>query len=305
MAMRSGLTSNQSDKKPVEQGLIEQVDLSAWFEEHGRDLPWRNTRDPWEIVVAELMLQQTQVSRVIDRWARFLDRFPTVERCASAPVSDIIDEWSGLGYNRRAVFLHRMAVMVVDEHDGVFPTDLKGLLALPGVGQYTARAIAVFAFEQPEAVLDTNVARILARTTGRSLGGIEAQNLADKILGPDPWSWNQAMLDVGAGCCTAKNPTCGRCPLSAVCAWSLAGRPEPDPAPGSAGVSGKQSRFAGSDRQGRGRLVAALRVNPVLADDLAEVMGWPKDQPRAARVATTLVADGLAKVVNNRYSLPD
>lgn len=295
MATEFGLTTSP----------LEAVDLSSWFEANGRDLPWRRTRDPWSIVVAELMLQQTQVNRVIERWTRFLNRFPTVAACAAAPVADVIDEWSGLGYNRRAVFLHRMAGVVFAEHHGLFPIDLRSLLRLPGVGPYTARAIAVFAFEQSEAVLDTNVARILARSAGRSLGQKEAQALADQSLGSDPWSWNQAMLDVGAGWCTAKNPQCDSCPFLGVCAWAEAGRPDPDPARGSAGVSGKQSRFAGSDRQGRGRLVKALRSGPVGAAELATVMGWPDDVARADRVAATLVTDGLARVADGRYTLPE
>jgi A/G-specific adenine glycosylase len=243
-----------------------------------------------------MMLQQTQVSRVIDRWHRFLDRFPTVEACAAAPVSDVIDEWSGLGYNRRAVFLHRLATAVTDEHHGRFPTELGALLALPGIGPYTARAILVFAFEQRAAVLDTNVARILARTEGRALARAEAQALADEIVSGDPWTWNQAMLDVGAGYCTARNPTCDRCPFLGACRWAFDGHPEPDPAVGSAGVSGTQSKFEGSDRQGRARLVNALRSGPVGSGDLAKTMGWPQDPDRAARVAETLLADGLAVV---------
>ncbi|MEM7327051.1 MAG: A/G-specific adenine glycosylase [Actinomycetota bacterium] len=283
---------------------LQSVDLTTWFAANGRDLPWRRTRDPWPIVVAEMMLQQTQVARVIERWYRFLDRFPTVAVCAAAPVGEVIDEWSGLGYNRRAVFLHRMAVAVTVEHGGRFPEDLKALLALPGIGPYTARAVRAFAFEQPAAVLDTNVARILARTSGRTLGRREAQDAADDNLGDDPWTWNQAILDVGAGWCTASDPSCGTCPFCDTCAWAHAGRPEPDPARGSAGVSGKQSRFAGSDRQGRGKLVAALRSGPVAAAELATVMGWPTDPDRAARVAATLVADGLAVRSDDRYHLP-
>lgn len=285
-------------------GHLQSVDLCRWFGENGRSLPWRDTRDPWAIAVSELMLQQTQVNRVIDRWPRFLDRFPTVTACAAAPRADVIDEWSGLGYNRRAVFLHRMAEAVVAEHGGSFPRSLKELLALPGVGPYTARAIRVFAFECPDAVLDTNVARILARTVGRSLGRADAQGMADHNVGSDPWSWNQAMLDVGAGFCTARSPGCGDCPFRAVCAWNGQGRPDPDPAIGSAGVSGRQSTFGGSDRQGRGKLVKALRAGPVAVGDLALVMGWPEDPDRADRVAETLVSDGLAERSDGSYRLP-
>lgn len=251
------------------------------------------------------MLQQTQVARVEHRWPRFLDRFPTVAACAAAPVGDVIDEWSGLGYNRRAVFLHRMATSVVADHGGRFPSDLKLLLALPGIGPYTARAVRAFAFEETAAVLDTNVARILARTTGRALSQREAQHAADGNLGDDPWIWNQAMLDVGAGWCVASEPRCDPCPFRGVCAWAEAGNPDPDPARGSAGVSGKQSRFDGSDRQGRGRLVNALRSGPVAVKDVPLVMGWPDDPERAVRVAATLVTDGLAVVTNDRYRLPE
>lgn len=254
------------------------------------------------------MLQQTQVARVIERWHRFLDRFPTAQACAAAPVGDTIDEWSGLGYNRRAVFLHRLATEVTEDHHGAFPRTLKELLALPGIGAYTARAIMAFAFEQPAAVLDTNVARILARTVGRPLGRSEAQAMADRnIIGnpaADSWTWNQAMLDIGARHCSAKGPNCEPCPLLGICSWADQGFPEPDPAIGSAAVSGKQSKFGGSDRQGRGKLVKALRQGPVSRERLAEVMGWPDDPERAARVAATLVTDGLATADAAEFALP-
>jgi A/G-specific adenine glycosylase len=278
-------------------GPLGPVDLEPWLAEHGRDLPWRHTRDPWAVVVSEVMLQQTQVDRVIPRWHRFLERFPTAAACAAAPVGDVIDEWSGLGYNRRAVGLHRLATAVMDEHGGVFPTERSALEDLPGIGPYTSRAVRVFAFDQPDAVLDTNVARILARVEGRSLGRAEAQQLADAALGAsEPWSWNQALLDIGARFCRPGTPSCEPCPVRRHCHWSSWGCPEPDPAVGSAGVSGGQSRFEGSDRQGRGRLVRALRDGSVPAPQLADVMGWPDQPDRAGRVAAGLVADGLAVV---------
>jgi len=275
------------------------VDLAGWFEVHGRDLPWRRTRDPWAILVAEAMLQQTQVNRVSERWPRLLRRFPTPSACATAPAGDVIDEWAGLGYNRRAVALHRAATAVVERHGGQVPEGLADLLALPGIGPYTARAVRVFAYELDDAVVDTNVARILARAGGRALRPGPVQALADAAVPPGRgWLWNQALLDVGAGWCTARAPRCADgCPVAAAgrCAWWAAGRPEPDPAVGSARVSGGQSRFDGSDRQGRGRLVDALRRGPVAAAELAAVMGWPDDAPRAERVAATVVADGLAR----------
>ncbi len=284
--------------------MIDAVDLERWFSDHGRDLPWRRTRDPWSILVSEIMLQQTQVNRVVDRWHRFLDRFPTPQAAAAEPAAAVIDEWSGLGYNRRAVNLHRCAVAVVERFGGAMPATLGDLLSLPGVGAYTARAVAVFAFGQGEAVVDTNVARILARVSGRTMTRTEVQRLADDcVAGRDPWVWNQALLDVGATLCRP-NPDCGRCPFAPVCRWHRAGNPMPDPADGSAGVSQKQSTFEGSDRQGRGRLVRALRSGPVDDERLPETMGWSDDLERARRVAGTLVADGLVEHSGGRYRLP-
>lgn len=268
----------------------------AWFAMTGRDLPWRHTRDPWAVLVAETMLQQTQVTRVAERWLRFLDRFPTPAAFAAEPVAVAIEEWAGLGYNRRAVALHRAARAVVDDHGGMVPDSLSALLALPGIGPYTARAVLVFAFEQDEAVLDTNVARIAARVLGRPLGRASAQAVLDaSVPEGDGWAWNQALIDIGSRHCRSRRPLCEGCPLAAGCRWHRAHHPEPDPARGSAGVSGGQSRFDGSDRQGRGRLVAALRLGPVADADLAAVMGWPHDPERADRVAAGLVADGLVE----------
>lgn len=281
------------------------LDLVAWFAVDGRDLPWRRTRDPWAVLVAELMLQQTQVARVVDRWPRFLHRFPDPAACAVAPVGDVIDEWAGLGYNRRAVNLHRAAEAMVADHAGLVPRTLRALLALPGVGPYTARAVLVFAFETDDAIVDTNVGRVLARTLGRRLRPAEAQREADRAVPRGQgWAWNQAILDIGAVHCRPRDPDCGACPAVTVCRWAMDGRPGPDPAERSAGVSTPQSRFEGSDRQGRGRLVDALRAGPVATADLADVMGWPDDVARAAAVAATVVSDGLAMDLGERLALP-
>jgi len=280
--------------------------LLRWFADSGRtDLPWRATRDPWAVLVAEVMLQQTQVSRVVPKYQAFLDRFPSAPACAAAPVADVISCWDGLGYNRRAIGLWRAATAVVDRHGGVVPDGLEALLALPGVGAYTARAVLAFAFEADVAVVDTNVARVLARRTGRGLGRAEVQRLADVAVPPGAgWAWNQAMLDLGATVCTARSPGCDRCPVREGCTWAAAGCAGPDPAVGSAGVSGRQSAFAGSDRQGRGRLVRALRSGPVADAALAAVMGWPDDPERAERVAAGLLADGLARRAAGSWTLP-
>ena len=268
--------------------------LSAWAEGARRDLPWRRTRDPWAVLVSELMLQQTQVARVVPRYEAFLSRFPTPAATAAAPVADVVRAWAGLGYNRRAVSLHRAAVSVVERHGGVMPATLAELVALPGVGPYTARAVLAFAYEADVGVVEVNSARVLARAAaGRPLRAGEAQALADALVpAGGGWAWNQAMLDLGATVCTKAAPRCDACPLVGCCAWAGAGGP--DPAVGSAGEGTRQSTFAGSDRQGRGRLVDALRLGPVPWAGVAAAAGWPGDPDRAERVAARLVADGLA-----------
>ena len=240
-----------------------------------------------------MMLQQTQVARVIPRWKRFLDRWPTPAACADATLAEVLDEWAGLGYPRRARNLWLTAQAVRDEHGGALPCDLAALMGLPGIGAYTARAVLAFAFEHDAAVVDTNISRVVARRAGRTLMTRDAQAEADAFLTTgSAWAHNQSLMDLGAMLCRP-DPDCSPCPLRTSCAWMIAGRPDPDPAIGSAGVSRRQARFTGSDRQGRGRLLEALRTSSVAPDRLAIVMGWPDDEDRAVRVAATLVADGL------------
>ena len=279
--------------------------LWVWGEGARRDLPWRRTRDPWAVLVSELMLQQTQVPRVAPRYEAFLDRFPTPAATAEAPVAEVVRAWAGLGYNRRAVNLHRAAVEIVGRHAGELPATVAELVALPGVGPYTARAVLAFAFEADVGVVEVNSARVLARAVaGRGLGTTEAQALADALVPAGrAWAWNQAILDLGATVCTKTAPRCESCPVRGCCAWAAAGGP--DPAVGSAGCGSRQSTFAGSDRQGRGRLVDALRLAPVPLAGVAEAAGWPEDPDRAERVAAGLVADGLAVVGDGALTLPD
>jgi A/G-specific adenine glycosylase len=278
------------------------------------------------VLVSELMLAQTQVVRVVPKWDAFVARWPDPPSCARAPLADVIEAWAGLGYNRRAVWLHRSAVIITERHDGRVPSDLTGLTSLPGVGEYTARAVLAFSFEQPVGVVDTNAARVLARAvTGRTLSPAEAQLEADGLVpAGQAWAWNQAMLDLGAGLCTSRRPACGACPLGAgarntrLCSWARSGGP--DPAAASAGTSRAQSPFAGSDRQGRGRLLArltaakagsffgtgpheAIEIGP---EALAAAAGWPHDQQRALMAALSLVHDGLASMTaDGTLRLPD
>jgi len=246
--------------------------------------------------VSELMLQQTQVPRVLARYGPFLDAFPTPAACASAPVAAVITAWSGLGYNRRAVNLHRCAVEVCERHGGALPDDRDALLALPGIGPYTARAVLVFAFERDVGLVDTNAGRFVARAlAGRAVGRRDAQAIADAAVPPGrAWEWGQAVFDLGALVCRKRAPQCDRCPVAGCCAWARSGWPRPDPIDGSAGVSSPQPPFAGSFRQGRGRLLARLAAGPVAASDIAAAAGWVSDPPRAARAAASLVDDGLA-----------
>jgi A/G-specific adenine glycosylase len=280
----------------------------AWSDRNRRELPWRQTRDPWAILVSELMLQQTQVARVIPKYHAFLARFPDPTACASAPLGEVVQAWAGLGYNRRAVNLHKTALVLVHRWGGRMPDSLADLLALPGVGQYTARAVLAFAFERQAAVVDTNVGRVMARAVaGRRLTSAEVQVLADGQVPPGHgWEWNQALLDLGATVCTTRDPGCDRCPLAPlqICAWAAAGSPPPDPAAGSARTSRRQAPFDGSDRQGRGRLVDALRRGPVPLSNVAATCGWPTEPERAAAAAKGLVRDGLAEESEDVLTLP-
>jgi A/G-specific adenine glycosylase len=270
-----------------------QRDVLDWAPTGWRDLPWRRTRDPWAVLVSELMLQQTQVARVAPKWRAFMARWPTPAACAAARAAEVVRAWAGLGYNRRALNLHRCAVVVTTSHGGVLPAELTALEALPGIGPYTARAVLAFAFGHDVGVVDTNVARVLSRAVG---GGLALQEVADDLVpGGEAWAWNQALLDLGATVCTARCPRCGICPIAGSCSWRRRGGEDPcvrRPAP---------SRFEGSDRQARGRLLEALRAGPVR--DLGAACGLPGDTRRAARIADGIVRDGFAGWVDGVLAL--
>jgi A/G-specific adenine glycosylase len=200
--------------------------LLAWFRRHGRDLPWRRTRDPYQILVSEVMLQQTQVARVTEYWPRFLQRFPTVQHLAAATPKRVRDAWDGLGYYRRAENLRRAARDVVTHHRGEVPRDITILRSLPGIGAYTAGAVASFAFELAEPAIDTNVARVLRRAFHPRLrpgaaGDRQLWDTAKSLVprrGNAAWSTNQALMELGALICTARVMRCGICPVRRNCA---------------------------------------------------------------------------------------
>lgn len=212
---------------PSESAAAFRKRLHSWFRTHARDLPWRRTRDPYRILISELMLQQTQVSRVLDFYRRFLERFPDLRSLAKAKPQRVLEAWEGLGYYARARNLHKLAKHVTDTRDGVIPNDPGELRSLPGVGAYTAGAVASFAYEKRAALVDTNVARVLHRVFAPELdpksgaGLKRLWHIAEQLLprtGRVVWTHNQALMELGALVCTARSPKCGECPVHKLCA---------------------------------------------------------------------------------------
>ena len=311
MDLPADLLEDRNRIERIREGLL------AWFAVNRRDLPWRETRNPYRILVSEVMLQQTQVDRVIPYYVRWLERFPTVESLAEAPTADVITAWSGLGYNRRAVNLQRTAKAVVEQFDGEFPRDPDQLRALPGIGTYTAGAIAAFTFEQDVAFLDTNMRRVVHRLTeGSDVPTLKvsekvllerAADLVPEALG---WIWNQALIEFGALHCTQRRPACVICPLQRECrAFPTI---QSDIAALPVGVRLKrEASFAGSNRQYRGRVVEALRrtsslplgeLGQSVRDDFGS-----QDLPWLYSVVTGLARDGLVSVqeVGPSYNADD
>jgi A/G-specific adenine glycosylase len=278
----------------------------SWYAAHARDLPWRRPgASPWSVLVSEIMLQQTPVARVLPAHTAWLERWPTPRALAADAPGDAVRQWGRLGYPRRALWLHATAAILAGEHDGQVPASVQVLRGLPGVGSYTAAAVASFAFGQRHAVLDTNVRRVLARLVRgedlppRSASAAEAR-LAQALLPASPARaarWSVAVMELGALVCTAARPGCGGCPVARQCAWRRAGSPA---GPRRAG----QPRYEGSDRECRGRLLGVLReaAGPVAAELL--VAAWPHREQRD-RALRALVADGLAAALGDgRYALP-
>jgi A/G-specific adenine glycosylase len=259
------------------------ADLLDWYRQYGRDLPWRRTRDPYAILVAEMMLQQTQVDRVIPKWYAWLKQFPSIDVLAAATRADAIRAWQGLGYNLRAVRLHAIACQCMRDFGGQLPRSVEELLRLKGIGPYTAGAVACFAHEQPVAMVDTNIRRVLSRVFGVEPHAVE--QLAECALPMDhAYEWNQALMDIGATLCRQRQPLCLVCPLREHCGGPRAGqRP-----------SKSQGVFRESRRYYRGRLLDALRAEPA---------GLPASEFQDG-VVRSMVRDGLIEVgVDGRIRL--
>lgn len=302
------------------------ADLLQWFANHARDLPWRRTRDPYAIMVAEVMLQQTQVDRVIPKYHAFLAAFPTVETLAAAPTAEVIRLWAGLGYNRRAVNLQRAAQAIVAHHGGRVPDSIAALRSLPGIGPYTAGAIACFAFEQDVAFLDTNIRRVVRRLCvgpDQLVAPTDSELLAhaEALIPPGQgWTWNQAIMELGALICTATGPACWRCPLrqhcrayaAAVAADEVLATTVAAPALKRVAEPRSNEPFIGSRRWYRGRVIATLRALPTgTALPLSELGRQvrpdfsPNHEPWSQQLVSDLARDGLLVITEQGVRLPE
>ena len=278
----------------------------AWYAVHRRDLPWRRPgTTPWGVLVSEVMLQQTPVARVRDPWLAWMRRWPTPAALASEQPGEAVRAWGRLGYPRRALRLHQAAVVITKRHGGEVPCEHAALLALPGVGSYTAAAIASFAFGQRHVVLDTNVRRVLTRVAigiefpGRSTTPADTA-LAEQYLPARPdraAAWAVASMELGAVICTARSASCDRCPIRRRCAWHTAGRPSYD------GPPRHGQTYEGTDRQCRGAILAVLRAT-TMASESDLLPSWP-DRPQRTRALASLQADGLVvRTPSGQFALP-
>lgn len=270
-----------------------------WYRDSGRDLPWRaEDFTPWGVLVSEFMLQQTQVSRVIPKLTAWLERWPTPADLAADSPAEAVRMWDRLGYPRRALWLHQAAVEIVDRHGGNVPSDVDALLALKGVGPYTARAIAAFAYGVREPVVDTNTRRVIARAVnGIAAAGMpnERTDLAEMwALLPsdetDAQAFNAGIMELGAIVCVARTPLCAECPIARDCAWLAAGQPDNAPA-----KRPRQAKFDGSDRQVRGIVMAALRDADSSVEETKLTTLWP-DAAQLGRAIHSLLSDGLIEL---------
>jgi A/G-specific adenine glycosylase len=300
-------TSADSAGAPPENAEALRSRLLSWYDVHARDLPWREpSASPWAVLVSEVMLQQTPVSRVLPVYEEWLRRWPRPADLAAATTGDAVRAWGRLGYPRRALRLHAAATAIVDRHEGRVPSTYDDLIALPGVGDYTAAAVASFAFRQRHVVLDTNVRRVMARAvTGVELPATSLtraeRDVAASLLpddGPTAAAWAVAAMELGAVVCSAAAPRCGACPVAGLCAWRAAGYPAYD------GPARRGQTYDGTDRQCRGRLLAVLRDSHEPVHRTRLDAAWPIDDQRT-RCLQWLVDDGLvARVSDDSYALP-
>jgi A/G-specific adenine glycosylase len=282
--------------------------ISTWYRENARDLPWRRSGfSAWGTLVSEFMLQQTPVNRVVPRLEEWLARWPTPADLAAAPPGEAVRAWASLGYPRRALWLHAAAVQITELHAGLVPEDVNDLLALTGVGDYTARAVAAFAYGHRHPVVDTNTRRVIARSVAGQAEPAPPSNTRDlaamAALLPEERTaaaeFNAAIMELGAVVCTARNPNCGACPIRNDCAWLGAGSPAY-----SGPKKAVQKKFEGSDRQVRGLIMAELRAthHPVTTAEIASL--WT-DATQRDRALAGLLADGLAVQLSpDHYTLP-
>jgi A/G-specific adenine glycosylase len=294
-----------TDIVPERESTIDSTELLGWYEREQRDLPWRRPDvSPWQVLVSEFMLQQTPVARVEPIWLAWVARWPTPSATAAASAADVLRAWGKLGYPRRAKRLHECALAIAGEHGDVVPSDVETLLSLPGIGAYTARAVACFAYGQRVPVVDTNVRRVVARAVhGRAdaTASTSPHDLADVAAllpeGADAPRFSVALMELGATVCTARSPRCGICPLS-VCAWRTAGFPA------ATTRARRAQRYAGTDRQVRGRLLDVLRGNdsPVTRAELD--VAWLADTAQRDRALDSLLVDGLVEqTADGRFAL--
>lgn len=284
-----------------------QQEIIDWFEVNGRDLPWRRLGfTPWGALVSEFMLQQTPVARVIPRLEEWLERWPTPADLAEDTAGDAVRAWANLGYPRRALWLHACAVTIVRDYGGDVPRDVAALLTLPGVGPYTARAVAVFMFGAHEPVVDTNIRRVIARhTLGQAEPGpprekFDLETMRALLPSPDlSPTFNIGVMELGALVCTARNPRCDACPIRMTCAWRLAGYPDHE-----GPTKARQKKYEGSDRQARGAILAVLRGASTAVHRRELSQAWP-DAPQQDRALSGLLADGLIVLSDaDKFTLP-
>ena len=274
--------------------------LIEWGSGSLRDLTWRRTNDPWRVLVSEVMLQQTSVARVMPKYEAFLEAFPTPGALAEAPLGDALRLWSGLGYPRRCRNLQATAVVLHEQFEDCMPDSIEELLKLPGIGQYTARAVLAFAHRMDVAVVDVNVSRVLSRLEGIPMKARALQTFADELVPQGlGWEWNQVMMDFGARHCTVRSPQCDSCPVRSQCRYKGVGE---DPAQLSAGVSKPQARFEGSDRQARGRAMKAVSSGAMNIYDVVEAMRV--EEQRALALIASLVNEGLLQRTDAIITLP-